>query len=322
MQQATLTAIKCRQCKKGLLYDDGRCHECGKADGEFKEKNGKALSIVWQLLSSPVLSVVMLLAGIYAWVLINGGNDAIERKTAADPLLVINMFNFVNISFVILGIFIIWFARRNKRYILGAYLLIIPMVFGTLMNGGMQYFLKNSPDAVNTAVSSVTGEDTKYYVMDARIEALATELGIDKENLRNAKPQIGKPEGGVCGKVQAIGCYNGTIYIYPEALKGDRLEQRSILAHEYLHYVWDTASPADKERLSPYLNIMYGKYAAAFDRRTKDYETSGTLPGSADYTNELHSFMGTEISDAKLHPVLLEWYKKWLPNRNALPSYL
>ncbi|HVE80638.1 MAG TPA: hypothetical protein VNA68_00640 [Candidatus Dormibacteraeota bacterium] len=169
------------------------------------------------------------------------------------------------------------------------------------------------------------------FVLDRRIEQWGADLGINRDDLLRTKARIaplpmGCPPGSTgcfAASYHAYGAIkDGTIYLAPEILQRDLLEQRATLAHEYLHYVWFISSESERNRLTPYLNIVYGQHKAAFDQRTASYHHRGVLPGSTDFTDELHSFIGTELHDSLLPPELLGWYTKWLPNRQALPNYL
>jgi hypothetical protein len=94
------------------------------------------------------------------------------------------------------------------------------------------------------------------------------------------------------------------------------------LAHEYLHWVWSNLEPAERERLTAYVNIVYGENHTWFDTRTSTMNSSDNKPGSESLTDELHSFCGTELDQALLPPELNQWYDKWLHNRSTLPRNL
>lgn len=100
-----------------------------------------------------------------------------------------------------------------------------------------------------------------------------------------------------------------------------RMDQESlaIVAHEYLHAVWYYTEPTQRAALTASLEAFHQRYKGNFDLRLHSYHAAG-ITGEP-LTSELHSFIGTEVLDSVLPPELIAWYSRWIPNRNALPSY-
>lgn len=153
------------------------------------------------------------------------------------------------------------------------------------------------------------------YALDPYISQLADEVGIDKIELIKTKPYITSQKE--CGSnPDTLGCYGYRITIIDTIKTRDRYKQRVALAHEYLHYVWT------KDRgVEPELLQVYNQNRAYFNMRLSTYFNAGMKVGDYQFYNELHSFVGTEVSDSKLPPKLLDHYKKYT-NRSALPSYI
>ena len=154
------------------------------------------------------------------------------------------------------------------------------------------------------------------FVVDPYITQLGSEVGISKEKLVELKASFVDS----CSPVpDTLACYNGDMLLNNQIKQRDRLKQRVALAHEYLHYVWN--KKADKIGLKPLLSSVYIANKAYFDSRFVNYYNNGTKVGDENFYNELHSFVGTEVSDNKLSPELLHHYMMYT-NREALPSYI
>lgn len=154
------------------------------------------------------------------------------------------------------------------------------------------------------------------YAVAPETEQLGAELGIPEQNLSTLHAHFGDA-GTVCGKSWALGCFNGELVISPKA---PREEQRLIMAHEYLHWVWRTQmTPQQKMAVEADILTLYNRYPDWFNHRMEVYTFT---VGDETFYNELHSYMGTEVDDSKIPPALMAHYRQWLPNRAVLPSHL
>lgn len=114
----------------------------------------------------------------------------------------------------------------------------------------------------------------------------------------------------VCG-VKKLGCTNNhSIYIL--AFTNDKeLNQSSVTAaHEMLHVAYNRLSSSQKTKINKLLQIELQKPEAS--------EILNKLSGypSADYYDEAHSFIGTEL--ASINPELSEYYSKYFDSRDKV----
>lgn len=156
------------------------------------------------------------------------------------------------------------------------------------------------------------------FVVDQYIVQLGQEVGISKETLVELKASFVDS----CSSIpDTIACYRtNTILLTPQVKQKDRLKQRVAITHEYLHYIWHN-NQGMHDSVKPQLLRVYQANKAYFDARFVNYYNNGMKIGSEEFYNELHSFVGTEVSDSKLPPELLNHYSKYT-NRGALPSYI
>jgi hypothetical protein len=195
----------------------------------------------------------------------------------------------------------------------------ILFIGAVIVFGGSAILGHQNLQTASSAPAAAAAPVKPAYTMDPEIAKMAADLGINQAILAQAIPVWGD-SAAACNTTWAAGCTSGTGITLKHM--ASESQNRTNLAHEYLHYVWRTQmTPAEKDQISTALMAFYSRYKTNFDRRMADYIGKGYEPGSAQWVNELHSFVGTEISDWRMPPVLLDHYKQWLPNRSALPSY-
>lgn len=176
--------------------------------------------------------------------------------------------------------------------------------------------------AISNTVTNYTEKPNVTKTLDPRLIKLADDIGINKSNLITANTRVVTQQN--CGKLTAAGsCFDGqSILIYESGFSKPLDYQRLILAHEYLHWVWEkNTTNADKQNLIPYINQTYDANSAYFDSRLKMYYDAGMTKHDDQFNSEMHSYIGSEIADWRIPQSLLDHYKQYLPNRNALPSY-
>lgn len=194
------------------------------------------------------------------------------------------------------------------------YLVVIVLAFVIY-----RYFV---PATLPEVPTQPTPTPTKIAQEQAPIAGIyATQLGIPIENIKYLRVT----SGGECSgegleKGKAIACYQGT---YDETYDGtitmtakslSRPDSRVIFAHEYMHYVWDTLTPAQRDELSVVTRQLYAQYPKVRER-VIDYKAN-----QATIDNELHSYVCTEMTDARIPEPLKSHCIKYLPNRTVLPS--
>ncbi len=111
-----------------------------------------------------------------------------------------------------------------------------------------------------------------------------------------------------------LGCYfHGRIYVLTIDNPSLATEMSVVTAHELLHAVWATMSPADRKTVGGELERVYaGINDDDLKQRMDGYAQSE--PGEE--ANELHSILGTEF--ANLSPVLEAHYAKYFTNRSQI----
>jgi hypothetical protein len=161
----------------------------------------------------------------------------------------------------------------------------------------------------------------KTYAIPAEIQPIIGQLGISAENASRLEVVI-SPDSSPCQKISNStapgGCFIApSTIIYPTyLLKEPQDFQNAAFAHEYLHYVWSRLPSDEKASLAAPINQAHIANASYLDGRLANYTLTDELR-----LDELHSYIGTELSDDKIPQPLLDHYKKYLPNRDALPSY-
>ncbi len=114
-----------------------------------------------------------------------------------------------------------------------------------------------------------------------------------------------------------LGCYTRVQGIYIFTVTDERLNgvEEVTAAHEMLHAAYDRLSVSDKQRVNALINQAY---AGITDERIRanieNYRKQG-----ADVTNELHSILGTEVSN--LPTQLEQYYQRYFTNRQQVVSY-
>ena len=112
-----------------------------------------------------------------------------------------------------------------------------------------------------------------------------------------------------------LGCYTAEDRIYVFDVTNEQLDgmKEVTAAHEMLHAVWKRMSADDQERIGKLLTAAYDKNASPELRERMAYYQR-TEPDAI--TNELHSILGTEMSD--LGPELESYYSQYFKNRQVV----
>lgn len=182
--------------------------------------------------------------------------------------------------------------------------------------------LKKPANVPNT--QSPTAAIVETYPIPAEISSIIDSTGIDRNELSKIRVD-GSEDLTECRKMiaTASACYTNKTIKYPfsNVSTKSQLENNKIFSHEYLHYIWGITPAAQKDSLRPYIKNLYDSNSNAFDIRFQGYFDSGIQAYDESFYNEWHSIIGTEIADWRIPKPLLDHYLKYLPNRNALPSY-
>lgn len=152
-----------------------------------------------------------------------------------------------------------------------------------------------------TAQAGLTTEGR--FIFYATTPEVADQTTFNKECPRQ---EVGNP---------ILGCYtaDGRIYIYN--LTNSQLEgvEQVTVTHEMLHAVWQRQSAAEQSRIGTLLNEVYNATNnTELKNRMSYYERAE--PG--EFTNELHSILGTEVST--LSPELESYYAKYFDRSKVL----
>ncbi|NTW61327.1 hypothetical protein HGB24_01390 [Candidatus Saccharibacteria bacterium] len=118
--------------------------------------------------------------------------------------------------------------------------------------------------------------------------------------------------------VSILGCYNGSrIYVYDVTSSDLDGIKEVTSAHEMLHAAYDRLSSNEKNQLQPLLEAEYEKLESNKDYADRMDFYSRTEPGEK--YNELHSVIGTEVSD--IDPKLETYYKRYFSNRSNCTTF-
>lgn len=112
-----------------------------------------------------------------------------------------------------------------------------------------------------------------------------------------------------------LGCYNANDRIFIYNLADDQLDgmKEVTAAHEMLHAVWQRTSESEKARIGSMISAAYQKIDNAELKTRMDYYQR-TEPG--EFTNELHSILGTEVQD--LGADLENYYSQFFDRTDVL----
>lgn len=146
----------------------------------------------------------------------------------------------------------------------------------------------------------------KTYAVPAEIQPIVDRLGITDRTveIRTDFPCI----------VGSKACFDTAIHFPLSTLKEPELKQNTILAHEYMHYVYDNQPESVKKRVGALARTLY-EQTPRFQARMNWYEDHNFLT-----EDELIAVGCTEVDDSVLPAELLEYCTKHVPNRLALPS--
>lgn len=124
----------------------------------------------------------------------------------------------------------------------------------------------------------------------------------------------------LCGRKEPasaiLGCYSATrIYIYD--ITDPRLDgiREVTAAHEMLHAVFERLSDTEKQHLG---DLLEAEYMKLNDKDLKERMEYYARAEPADRINELHSIIGTEVSD--ISPELEVHYKNYFSDRQKTVS--
>lgn len=157
----------------------------------------------------------------------------------------------------------------------------------------------------------------------SEIVARAGLSGVGKLYLYASQPQIEDRDEFTenCGQHEVstaiLGCYsNGRIYLFSVSDKELDGIMDVTAAHEMLHAAYARLSSQERSRVDSLLAAEAAKLTnnEVFKQRIAVYDELNR----ADYLSELHSVIGTEVSN--LGPSLAEYYSRYFDNRQAVTS--
>lgn len=114
-----------------------------------------------------------------------------------------------------------------------------------------------------------------------------------------------------------LGCYIKGKGIFVLNVTDKRLDgvEEVTAAHEMLHAAYDRLNGADKERIDRLVNDAYSSlHDEQITQKIELYKKN-----NADITNELHSILGTEVTD--LPPELEAYYRNYFDNRTKIVGF-
>ena len=162
------------------------------------------------------------------------------------------------------------------------------------------------------------------YEPSASVKSLDDRVGFTDKGLFTfyaTKPAVADSSefNGKCPRQEAgspiLGCYTSDDRIYVFNISNQQLDgmKEVTAAHEMLHAVWMRMSSSEQDRLGALLNTAYEKQASPELRERMAYYQRNEPDA---ITNELHSILGTEVSD--LGPELENYYAQYFKDRQAV----
>lgn len=145
--------------------------------------------------------------------------------------------------------------------------------------------------------------------IDPALQPLVDKLAIDSKGL--TIQYVDSLPSGETGKFDG----HHTISILRSGSKTQSME--TILAHEYLHFVWSKYPQQKKDELSKALNTLYMSDKPMQERMQPYIDNEHLVVGSGEFSNELHSVYCTESSDSYLSQSIISECSTWI-NRSAL----
>lgn len=160
------------------------------------------------------------------------------------------------------------------------------------------------PSSDVAALEQRTGMTSKgEFVFSATRPEISDATNFNKECPRQ---EVGNP---------ILGCYTSGDRIYIYNLTDAQLDgmKEVTAAHEMLHAVWQRTNDSDKKRIGALLTAEYNKLDNPELKSRMDYYQR-TEPG--EFINELHSILGTEISN--VGPDLEAYYSQYFNRADVL----
>ncbi|MBR3378006.1 hypothetical protein IKG50_01615 [Candidatus Saccharibacteria bacterium] len=161
------------------------------------------------------------------------------------------------------------------------------------------------------------------YEPSADMAALINDLSLTSDGTRimNAtRPELQEAEefNQNCNNDKdgssTLGCYSGSrIYIYNIArVDLDGIRQVT-LAHEFLHAVWERMSESERNELKEPIESIYNT--------NEDIRKQADLYRTDERINELHSFIGSQVSPNNMPAVLRDHYAKYFSEHSKLAAF-
>lgn len=143
--------------------------------------------------------------------------------------------------------------------------------------------------------------------VDPQLEPLVKVLGIDPTGLHIAYVDNLPPnESGFFDGKRTISILRGG------ERNGPQPNIERILAHEYMHSIWNKHTEGERDMLSSNLEALYNSDPQMQERMKSYINDFNLAPGSPQFSNELHSVYCTEVSDQYLSSPVANECNKWI----------
>lgn len=112
-----------------------------------------------------------------------------------------------------------------------------------------------------------------------------------------------------------LGCYSSDrIYVYDiDNAELDGIKE-TVLAHELLHAVWNRMS--DKEQ-----KALYADLESTYKAHSNEMSEHMTQYSQDEYYDELHSIIGSQLSESDMTDALRKHYAKYFTSQNLIAKY-
>lgn len=263
---------------------------------------GASWAIIWPIVVVVPAFVIML--SILATVLTSNIQNKEFASTVGSQgifLLEIYFFGFVTLLVIILFL-TKWLLRTRKRFFFrsGAKVLGVYIWVGIFATGLTMAFITRNPEAIKPPVSRDDNIMAILHVVGGKDELIDNVSMKYVDGYKNTSTN-----GEYLPAINNDGTFSyGTISVK----KGiDPTNEKSVVAHEYLHHIWQTHLDAQTlHDLTSQLMTLYGNDSWIKDRTNWYSDSNMLLP------TELFSFYCTEVSDRYLSKYVLDTCNKYI----------
>lgn len=269
---------------------------------------GVSWSIIFPIVIAIPASIIMLM--ILAQVLTSTQNTEFGSTVASDGMFYLEIYFFAFVTILVIAMLLIKRLLRTRKrlfYQSGARVLGVYIWVGIFATGLTMAFITKNPDAIKPPVEQ-----------NAQLMQTITDVGGDTNKLNDVsvkyvddyKDGFKNQEGEYISYDDSNGSFSYGVITIKKGLNPK--EEKVIVAHEYLHHVWESQLDQTTLRnLTSQLMTLYGQ-DDWFKTRVSTYSDTNML-----VPTELYAYYCTESPDKYLTPYVISECNKHI-NRDTL----